>query len=42
MTDTVEKPQVMDADWLVWHQAPKTPAYVPPPGAVEAFVRQRA
>ncbi|HVI33932.1 amidohydrolase family protein [Phenylobacterium sp.] len=31
-----DRPQVMDPDWLVWHQSPKTPAYVPPPGAVDA------
>jgi 2-pyrone-4,6-dicarboxylate lactonase len=26
----------MDPTWLVWHQDPKKPAYVPPPGAVDA------
>lgn len=26
----------MDPTWLVWHQNPKKPAYVPPPGAVDA------
>lgn len=31
-----DRPQVMDPDWLVWHPSPKTPAYVPPPGAVDA------
>ena len=33
MTD---KPQVMDPDWLIWHQNPIKPAYAPPPGAVDA------
>jgi 2-pyrone-4,6-dicarboxylate lactonase len=36
MTDTIDTPQVMDPDWLVWHQNPKKPAYIPPPGAVDA------
>ena len=26
----------MDADWLVWHQSPKKPDFVPPQGAVDA------
>ena len=26
----------MDPNWLVWHQNPKKPAYVPPAGAVDA------
>lgn len=31
-----DRPQVMDPDWLVWHQSPTRPAYVPPHGAVDA------
>ena len=31
-----EKPQVMDADWLVFHPNPSRPRYTPPPGAVDA------
>ncbi len=30
------RPQAMDADWLVWHQSPRKPGFVPPPGAVDA------
>ncbi len=26
----------MDPTWLVWHQTPKKPAFIPPPGAVDA------
>jgi 2-pyrone-4,6-dicarboxylate lactonase len=28
--------QTMDSDWLVWHQSPTKPRFVPPPGAVDA------
>jgi 2-pyrone-4,6-dicarboxylate lactonase len=31
-----DKPQVMDPDWLVWHQDPTKPTYRPPAGAVDA------
>jgi 2-pyrone-4,6-dicarboxylate lactonase len=36
MTPADDKPQVMDPDWLVWHQNPTKPRYRPPPGAVDA------
>lgn len=29
-------PFIVDADWLDWHQSPRTPFYVPPAGAVDA------
>ena len=31
-----DRPQTMDADWLVFHPNPAKPAFRPPPGAVDA------
>jgi 2-pyrone-4,6-dicarboxylate lactonase len=36
MTATDDKPQVMDANWLVFHPNPSRPVFTPPPGAVDA------
>lgn len=36
MTTTDDKPQVMDANWLVFHPSPSRPVFTLPPGAVDA------
>ena len=36
MTSADDRPQTMDADWLVWEQNPTKPRYRPPTGAVDA------
>lgn len=36
MSPADDRPQVMDADWLVWCQNPTRPRYRPPEGAVDA------